>query len=64
MCWQKDLTKIQNKFDKLNYLVFILMMIFIVIVFIVYIIFFPIKTLKKDNIINKIDSCLYNTIMF
>ncbi len=64
ICWQKDLTKIQNKFDKLNYLVFILMMIFIVIVFIVYIIFFPIKTLKKDNIINKIDSCLYNTIMF
>ena len=64
ICWQKDLIKIQNQFDKLNYLVFILMMIFIVIVFIVYIIFFPVKTLKKDNIINKIDSCLYNTIMF
>ena len=64
ICWHKDLTKIQNQFDKLNYFVFILMMIFIVIVFIVYIIFFPIKTLKKDNIINKIDSCLYNTIMF
>ena len=36
----------------------------IIIIFIAYLIFFPIKTLKENDVITQIEPSLYNTIMF
>ena len=64
ICWNKDLKNKENEFDNLNYFISALIMIFIIIIFIAYLIFFPFKTLRDNSTINKVEPCIYNTIMF
>ncbi len=64
ICWIQDLNKSHNKFYNLNYFVFSIIMGLIIIIFIAYLIFFPIKTLKENDVITQIEPSLYNTIMF
>ena len=64
ICWNNDLKNVQNKYNHLNYFVFFVIMFFIFFIFVAYIIFFPVKTLKENNVISQIEPCLYNTIMF
>jgi len=62
--WKKDLKKIENKYQTLNYFIFTLIIFFICCLFVAYIIFFPIKILNENEIITQVEPCLYNTIMF
>ena len=62
--WRKDLNYAENKYSNLNYFIFALIMIFILIIFTAHTIFFPMKTLKENNIISSSEPCIFNTIMF
>jgi len=64
ICWNNDLKIAENKYNNLNYFVYFIIMFFIFFIFVAYIIFFPVKTLRENNIISQIEPCLYNTIMF
>ena len=64
ICWRKDLMNTKNKFDSLNYIVFVCIIFLICFIFLGYLFLFPIKTLNENTIIANIESCYYNTIMF
>ena len=64
ICWAQDTKNAQTKIDTWSYIVFSLIIIIIFFVFITYIILFPIKTLNENEVINFVEPCYYNTIMF
>ena len=64
ICWRKDLMNSKNKFDSLNYIVFVCIIFLICFIFLGYLFLFPIKTLNENTIIANIESCYYNSIMF
>jgi hypothetical protein len=63
-CWRSDLRNAEKNNFKINCIIYSLIIGIIIIIFLAYLIFFPIKTLKDNDIITQIDSSLYNTIMF
>ena len=64
ICWYIDMNTIVNKYDTLNYFISVLIIALIFFSFIIYLLLFPIKTLKENRIINQVEACYYNTIMF
>jgi hypothetical protein len=64
ICWNNDYNKIKNRFDTINYFISIVMIALIFFIFTIYLFLFPIKTLKENRIINQVEACYYNTIMF
>ena len=63
-CWRTDLRNAEKNNFKINCIIYSLIIGIIIIIFLAYLIFFPIKTLKDNDIIIQIESSLYNTIMF
>ena len=64
IAWKKDNRIARNKLKKYIFIFYILIMVLILIILLFYLIFFPFKTLKENEIINDVEPCYYNTIMY
>ena len=54
----------KKKLKKYIIVFYVLIMALILIILGFYLIFFPFKTLKENDIINDVEPCYYNTIMY
>jgi hypothetical protein len=64
IAWKKDNRIARNKLKKYIFIFYILIMVLILIILLFYLIFFPFKTLKENEVINDVEPCYYNTIMY
>ena len=62
--WKMDNKIAKKKLKKYIIVFYVLIMALILIILGFYLIFFPFKTLKENDIINDVEPCYYNTIMY
>ena len=62
--WKKDNRIARNKLKKYIFIFYVLIMVLILIILFFYLIFFPFKTLKENEVINDVEPCYYNTILY
>ena len=62
--WKIDNQIAKEKLTKYIIIFYVLIMTLILIILGFYLLFFPFKTLKENDVINDVESCYYNTIIY